>query len=535
MSLSLAPDPVPILGSITPRLFTPPAVSGAPGPCGCGCALTEDTSYGFDVVRFAADTLGVPLDPWQRWLVIHAGELLAGGSPRFRRVLVLVARQNGKTMGLVVLTLYWMFVEQQLMILGTSTKLAYAKEPWEKAHKLALQVPELSAEIPYGKTRGMRKAAGQEEWRTTSREVDGTPREVSRYVVSASNEEGGRSLTLNRAVCDELRQHHDYSAYNASYYAMNAVPDAQWFALSNAGDDRSVVLNDLREMSGVVDDRMTERVQARDLGLFEWSAPRGSDPEDQRALAMANPNVGRRLLWTVLLEGARAAKAKGGAVLAGFLTESMCIRVASADPAVDMAAWERGRLAGTLEAVRSRVALCFDVATSMQHATLYAASVIPGGKVRVEFVKEWIGTGCADRAARELPALVRKIRPKTFGWLPSGPAAATAAAIADRALPNQVRVWPPHGVTVEEIRGEVSAVCMGFAETVDAGQVVHAGDPLLDAQLAGAERLIRGDTWVFSRRNEGDCDAAYGAAGAAHLARTMPASIGKPRLVVLDD
>src|ERR1700742_2146374 len=79
------PPPVP-LGSITPRLWTRPLRR-----------LTPQTSYGFRVIWFAAVVLGQPLDPWQQWLVIHLGELLPDGRPRFRRVLVLVARQNGKT------------------------------------------------------------------------------------------------------------------------------------------------------------------------------------------------------------------------------------------------------------------------------------------------------------------------------------------------------------------------------------------------------------------------------------------------------
>jgi hypothetical protein len=52
--------------------------------------------------------------------------------------------------------------------------------------------------------------------------------------------------------------------------------------------------------------------------------------------------------------------------------------------------------------------------------------------------------------------------------------------------------------------------------------------------VTGAGRLKRGDAWVFSRKGEGHCDAAYAAAGAVHLARTLPAPVGKPRLVVAD-
>jgi hypothetical protein len=87
-------------------------------------------------------------------------------------------------------------------------------------------------------------------------------------------------------------------------------------------------------------------------------------------------------------------------------------------------------------------------------------------------------------------------------------------------------------VRVEEIRAETASICMGFAELVTAGQVVHSGDPLLDAHVAVAERLRSGDTWRFSRKGDGHVDAVYAAAGACHLARTLPTPVGKPRVIV---
>lgn len=87
-----------LLGSTTPRLWTPPLVTGPPGPCGCGCALTPSTSAGFSAVEFGEDVIGMRLIPWQRWLLVHAHELRWDGRFRFRTVLVLVARQNGKAL-----------------------------------------------------------------------------------------------------------------------------------------------------------------------------------------------------------------------------------------------------------------------------------------------------------------------------------------------------------------------------------------------------------------------------------------------------
>jgi hypothetical protein len=476
--------------------------------------LTPETSYGFDVIEFATDVLEHPPDPWQEWLLVHGCELLPDGRPRFRKVLVLASRQNGKTEVPVILSLFWQFVDGVPMVLGTSTKVDYARESWQKATRLAERSPDLA--ILRG-AKWKREANGEQESWTV---------EGARYKIAASNAEGGRSLTVHRLILDELRQHHDYGAWDASVPAGNAVRDFQAWAMTNAGDDRSVVLNDLRESAlhyidtGEGDHR---------LGLFEWSAEDDADPLDLDALAQANPNLGRRIDPEALLADAARAVAKGGEALTGFRTENMCIRVRLLDPAVDPGGWRRCFDPGDLAAVRSRVAVCLDVAPDQLHATLVAAAVLDDGRARVDVVKAWEGQGCTDKLRKDLPALLARVRPKVLGWLPSGPAASLAADLAER---KGRTGWPPPGVAVEEIRGEVASVCMGLAESVIAGRVAHSDDPLLNTHVAAAERLKRGDAWVFSRKGEGHCDAAYAAAGAVHLARTLPAPVGKPRLVV---
>jgi hypothetical protein len=503
-------------GSTTPRLFTPPLVVGAPGPCGCGCALSPATSYGFDVVEFAADVLQHPPYPWQRWLLIHGGELLPDGRPRFRTVLVLVSRQNGKTETPVILSAYWQFVEAVPLILGTSTKVEYAKESWQKAVRL---VDGADALADLRAKRWTRNTNGEQESWTE---------EGSRYKIAASNAEGGRSLTVHRLVLDELRQHHDYSAWDASVPAGNAVRDFQAWALSNAGDDRSIVLNELRAacLSHLENGEGDSRT-----GLFEWSAPDDADPLDVQALVQANPSTGYGgLELDTLLGQARRAVATGGEALTGFKTESMCIRVKLLNPAVDPGAWARGLDPGDLASARSRLAVCLDVSPDGAHATLAAAAVLDDDRVRVETVASWSGADCTKQLRRDLPGWMDRLKPRTFGWFPNGPAAAMALDLADRRGAGG-RGWPPRGVDVAEIRGEASTVCMGFAEQVTAGRVAHSGQALLDAHVGGAERLRRGDGWVFSRRGDGHCEAAYAAAGAVHLARSLPARLSGLKLI----
>jgi phage terminase large subunit-like protein len=57
------------------------------------------------VIEFARLFLGLELRPWQKWLLIHALELTPDGRYRFRKVVIIVGRQNGKTKLIEVLAL----------------------------------------------------------------------------------------------------------------------------------------------------------------------------------------------------------------------------------------------------------------------------------------------------------------------------------------------------------------------------------------------------------------------------------------------
>lgn len=484
-------------GSVTPRLWTPPLRE-----------LTPATSYGYDVVEFADTVLGVPLDAWQRWVVIHAGELLPDGRPRFRVVLIIVARQNGKTWLSKVLTLFWLFVDRVGLVLSTSTARGYAKESWSDCIAIAEANPYLAPHMAKP-----RLTIGEETMNT---------RHGSRYMIAAANRRAGRSLSIDRLIIDELREHSTWDAWAAAVNAMNARPYGQVVAISNQGDDQAVVLNSLRASAlayletGAGDDR---------LGLLEYSAPDGCDPVDLANLAMANPNLYDRIDPDALVGAARRAVAAGGEELTMFRTEVLCQRVDLLDPAIDPGAWAACGVDDPVDLAehRDRVALAYDVSLDGQHATLAAAAVVDG-RVRVELVQAWDGTAAMRR---ELPAIVERIRPRVLAWLPNGPAAAVAAALADR----KTRGWPPRRVVVEDIKGDVTAVCMGLAELVHAGELDHPRDPLLNAHVAAAQRLRRGDAWAFQRRGSGPIDALYAAAAAVHCARTLPPP--PPALVIL--
>lgn len=511
-------------GSTEPRLWTPPLRD----------LSDPEASYGHELIEFAEE-IGAPFDDWQQWLAIHSGELLDDGRPRFRIVLVLVSRQNGKTHYGKTLSAWWLFVDLPgsrpsspddcPTVLGISSKLDYARESWAATCQLARRSPLLADEIPRN---GIRESNGEQCLTTTH---------PTRYKIAAANDDAGRSLTVDRLVVDELRRQQSWTAWSAAEPTTYAVPGAQIVCLTNQGDDRSVVLNALRRdalhfiETGEGDPR---------LGIFEWSAPDGADPTDVRALAMANPNLnhasGRNPL-DALMGSAIRAKAAGGEELSKFRIEAMCMRVHKLDPAIDPDRWDEcgDENAPPLDTWRDRVALCVDVSIDQRHAMLVGAAEVDG-IVHLEVVGVWHGEGCTAALRRELPGIVRKVKPRVVGWLPAGPAASVAADLAD---PGKKRgrgraPWPPPGVKVEAITSDVVQICMGLNDLVTAEQVVHPEDELLTAHTRAAQKLWRGRDggWVYARKDSGPIDGAYAAAGATHLARTLPPAPGRPRLVV---
>lgn len=493
-----------VLGSKEPRLFTPP--------------LREDlftnpgASYGYGVIEFAIK-LGTPLDPWEEEAVIRAGELLPDGSPRFRRVLIIVARQNGKTFMVRLLTAYWLAVDAWEMVYATSNTAANAKRQWLKVVDLFETHPFLQ---PFFKRK--MQTTGMETLTT----VDG-----AEHCFGAANGDAGRSFSIDRLIIDELRQHRTFDAWDAAYPAMSARPYAQAWCITNQGDLRAVVLDYLRD-AALKD--IEEGNTDGDICLLEWSAPEGSSPTDPAAIAAANPNLGRRITLKSFLGEARAALEKGGDKLATFLTEYLCMKVPALDAAVDAYAWRAGNREGWAQE-RSRRAFFFDVNPTNTHATLCYASVLVDDRIVVEVVKDWHANaaGPATKHARaDLPGLLATLRPQKLGWLPVGPSGNLGSYMA------KLKV---RGVELETVEGtDVAQMCMGLAERVLSGDVVHQNDALLEAHITGAAKYKQGDMWRFMRADgTEDVDAAYAAAGAVHLALTLPKPVGKPRLVAVED
>lgn len=488
--------------------MTPPLVVGPPGGCPCGCALTDATTYGFRLIRFA-EIIGVEFDAWQKLLSIHVGELLPDGRPRFRQLLIIVARQNGKTVWARVLILFWMFVQRVGLVVGTHLDRGEAKVSWQETINIAESVDLLKDELP---AYHQRLQPGEEDfWNIHD----------SHYVFKAPNRRAGRGRTVNRAYIDEIREHANRDAYGAVVGAMRADRYGQLIATSNQGYRNAVVLKSLREAALRY---IATGLGDRRLGLIEWSAMPDASPTDLAALAQANPDLGNRIDTEALLADAETALAEGGDALDEFYTEYMCIAREVRQAAIDLGVWAaRGpqpdRPALRLADHRDRLAACLEVAKDNGHVTL-AGAVVHEGKVHTGIIAAWDSTA---KMREELPEVIAAVRPRVLAWFPKSP---TAAVMVDMAKPRRATAsakrWPPRLVKLEPITTETPAVCMGFAEQVDTDALRQDGHPLGVAHVTNGVRRPEGDLWTFDRRGAGHISALYAMAGAVHMARALP-------------
>lgn len=290
-------------GAEKPRIYTPPL-----RPLEPRSPETEKWTLGYDVIDFAEQSLGLTLYPWQKWLLVHMLELIDDRTLRFRTVVVLIARQNGKSTLSQVLALWFMIVWGWPLVMGTAQDLETAEEVWQGAVDLVEEDDELSTLL-----KRVVKVNGKKALELNNN---------TRYKVKAANRKAGRGFTGNLIMLDELREHQNWDAWGAITKTTMAQLEALVLALSNAGDVTSVVLRYLRQMAhaaigdpdGInkditatgpteldieamedfdedLDDVDELEQDEETLGLFEWSSTPGCSKWDRDEWAHANPSL----------------------------------------------------------------------------------------------------------------------------------------------------------------------------------------------------------------------------------------------------
>lgn len=376
-----------ILGKEEPRIWTKPLRK-----------LTRQTSLGYAFIDFC-DVLEVELLPWQKWLAIHALEIVTDGDQwrfRYRYVVVLISRQNGKTFFEVLLNIFFLFGLKSHLVLGTAQNLDTAVETFEDTVSQIEAVPEL-----YEFLKKVNRGTGKRELLLDSGD---------RYKVIAATRKA-RGLSSDLIMMDELREQTNWEAWGAISKTMMARPTAILFGLSNAGDVLSVVLRHLRlqahaalgDPDGIADSRLNlggEDIQDDTLGLFEWSAEPDCDINDRIQWAQANPSLGYGFLTERALKSAAVTDPE-----AIFRTECLCQWVESRLPEpFPEGAWLGGQDTDSFIREDSELFWGIDMSQDRKFTTIAVCGMREDGNYHVEVVDRRIGAEWAIDFFRERAA-----------------------------------------------------------------------------------------------------------------------------------
>jgi hypothetical protein len=314
--------------------------------------------------RQVSELAGFELMPWQERLAATiTGYDQDTGLWTYPEVCAVVSRQNGKTKPLTARVLLGML---------RGERIGHAAQHRELPRRTFLEVAHIVETVPQFARllKGMpRLSNGQEEIRFKN---------GARYRIAADTPGGMRGWDNDLLIIDEVREQANTDFLAASLGTLTASANPQTIYLSNAGDEESVVLNELRRR-GLEGDEL--------LAYLEWSAPAHLAAEDRTGWVAANPGLGFTITMRNLEALHRALPPER------FEVEHLCRWVASMAPRlVSSGAITRAVQAGAggLEPyVRPAVGVAVD--PGGRRASAVAAWVQSDGSVAVAELGDWRG------------------------------------------------------------------------------------------------------------------------------------------------
>ena len=359
-------------GKTEPRIWTAPMRE-----------LTAETSLGFAAIEYARTILCMELYPWQEWALIHileiVGDLEHEWRFRYRTVVIMVSRQNGKTEISKVIASFFLNVLCVEAVFGTSLSMDKAEEVWEAVILEQETHKALASEIQTVARRNGGKKLVLTGLRT--------------YKVGAPTRRAGRGDANDLVMLDEVREHRDWETWSAAVASTNAKPNGLVMCFSNAGDPDSIVLRQLRsqaleKINGTKAKDFGGDVDSDSLGWFEWSSPDNAETDDMEALAQANPALGYgRLTERALLSNRETFPENK------FRSECMCQQVETIlpEPFPD-GAWLGGVDENSFIREDSDLYFGIDMSQDRKWTVISVCGMREDGNYHTEIVERRIGT-----------------------------------------------------------------------------------------------------------------------------------------------
>lgn len=404
-----------------------------------------------------AESVGLILDPWQRWVLDHALAERVDGSWAAFEVGLVVPRQNGKGAILEALELAGLFLFGERLIVHSAHKFDTAQEHFLRIQALIDGSGDLSKKVAKILT-----ANGKEAIVLT----DG-----ARLKFVARSRGAARGFSGDRIVLDEA---YDLpaQAIGAMLPALSARPNPQVWYTSSAPQVDSHVLHAVR--------RRGIRGDAGRLFYAEWGNEPGADPRDPEVRARANPAKGIRISDEFIDDELKAMEGLGDE----FARERLGVPSMEDAGAGVFGPGKWAACADPKSQISGTPTIALDVAPQMAFASFAAAGTRADGLAHVELIHRHPGTGWVVARAKELA--LKWGQPIALD--PKGPAGGLIADLEEADVP-----------LFRLPDGEMTVACATVQERVENGSFRHLGQRPLDDAVAGAAIRTVTDSWRWSR------------------------------------
>ena len=432
-----------------------------------------------DEIAQLAESIGLPLLPWQDFVIRDMTSIDDENMFIRKTNLVLCARQQGKThlARMMMLAHLYLFGSKNVIImssnrsmaLDTFRQVAYAIEESSELNKQVKQI---------------RFANGTESIQLKN---------GARLDVVAATRDGSRGRTADLLYIDEVREISE-EGFRAATPTTRARPNAQTLLTSNAGDAFSTVLNDLRERA--------LSFPPKTFGFYEYSAPQFAKINDEAAWAMANPALG----YTVTLEALQEAVATQP--IETTKTELLCQWISSTQsPWPHMAVEDASDI--TLEMSPGPLTIfAFDVAPSRRDGSLTMGQVLPDGRIGVAVLEVFHSDVSIDELymADHIAKWCKDFYPRTVCYDKY-----TTASIAKRLEIN--------GIHITDISGQKGYQASGdLYEALANKRLVHSGQDTLVTHFSNCAAKESDSSWrIVRRKSAGPVDIAIGISMVVHI------------------
>jgi phage terminase large subunit-like protein len=432
-----------------------------------------------DEVAELAESIGLPLLPWQDFVIRDMTSIDEAGMFIRKTNLVLCARQQGKThlARMMMLAHLYLFESKNVIIMSSNRSMAL-----DTFRQVAYAI-EGSSELSQA-VRQIRFANG-----TESIEM----KNGARLDVVAATRDGSRGRTADLLYIDEVREISE-EGFRAATPTTRARANAQTLLTSNAGDSFSTVLNDLVERA--------KSFPPKTFGYYEYSAPPFAKITDRDAWAMANPALGYTVTEAALEEAVATQPVET------TKTEMLCQWISStASPWPHMAVEDASDI--TLNMSPGPLTIfAFDVAPSRRDGSLVMGQVLPDGRIGVAVLEVFHSDVSIDELfmADHIAKWCKEYYPRTVCYDKY-----TTATIAKRLEIN--------GINITDISGQKGYQASGdLYESLANKRLVHSGQDLLVSHFANCAAKESDSSWrIVRRKSAGPVDIAIGVSMIVHI------------------